>query len=622
MASTPARLSAAILLALTLITPSAHAGAAPAANTKPSTIPALRQWTGGTGSFTFGPGSRVVLGSTVLSSTANTFAADLKSLYGRDFTPVVGTPRPGDVYLALGGADPQEGYTLSITDRITITAPTDTGLFNGTRTVLQLLHQGTSVPQGSARDWPSYPQRGLMVDDGRKFFTLDWLIDQVRELAYLKMNYLHLHLSDNEGFRVESTSHPEVVSTEHLSKAEVRTLLAVAAAYHVTVVPEIDMPGHLRAVLNAHPDLRLTGADGSVSTDFIDLSKDGSYALLKDLITEYAELFPGPYFHIGADEYVGNYGNYPQVLAYAKQHYGANAVAKDTYLGFVNWADDLVRASGKTTRAWNDGLYGGSAVTVHPDVLVEFWYNYGLSPQQLVDGGHQIMNSSYTPTYYVLGRGKASPATTYEQWTPNLFQGNQSLTDPSHNLGEKVHVWCDFPDAETEAHVASGIRDLLRVVAQQTWGSAKPADGYSAFQDVIGLIGRNPAWPVGNLAANRPITVSSTETPDFPGYNAVDGDYATRWSSAYGDGEWITVDLGSVHAVSRVKLSWETAYGKAYQVQTSVDGTNWNTIYSTNAGRGGTEDLTGLTGSGRYVRMQGVTRATGWGYSLYEFEVY
>src|SRR2546423_6594639 len=108
-----------------------------------------------------------------------------------------------------------------------------------------------------------------MVDTGRKFFTPSWLLDHVKEVAYLKMNVLHLHLSDTFGFRLESSTHPEVVSADHMTKQQVRDLLALAARYHVTVVPEIDMPGHMDAILAAHPDLRLTSQSGGVNNGFI-----------------------------------------------------------------------------------------------------------------------------------------------------------------------------------------------------------------------------------------------------------------------------------------------------------------------------------------------------------------
>jgi hypothetical protein len=102
---------------------------------------------------------------------------------------------------------------------------------------------------------------------------------------------------------------------------------------------------------------------------------------------------------------------------------------------------------------------------------------------------------------------------------------------------------------------------------------------------------------------------------------AVDGNTGTRWSSAFSDPQWLQVDLGASHAISSVALNWEGAYGTAYQIQTSANGTTWTTIYSTTAGSGGNQTLN-VTGSGRYVRMYGTARSTQYGYSLWEFQVY
>ena len=123
------------------------------------------------------------------------------------------------------------------------------------------------------------------------------------------------------------------------------------------------------------------------------------------------------------------------------------------------------------------------------------------------------------------------------------------------------------------------------------------------------------------ISQGRPATASSTENASFPASNAVDGNTGTRWSSLYADPQWITVDLGSVRPVSRVRLQWEAAYGRAYQVQISNDNANWTNLSSTTTGDGGIDDLT-VAGTGRYVRVYGTARATQWGYSLFEFDVY
>ena len=129
------------------------------------------------------------------------------------------------------------------------------------------------------------------------------------------------------------------------------------------------------------------------------------------------------------------------------------------------------------------------------------------------------------------------------------------------------------------------------------------------------------ATPVVNLALNKSVTVSSVQS-GFPGNNAVDGNPGTRWASDWSDPQWIYVDLQGTYHVTEVKLNWEAAYGTTYQIQVSADAINWTTIYSTATGAGGLEDLTGLSGTGRYVRMYGAARGTVYGYSLWEFEVY
>ncbi|MCC5581317.1 discoidin domain-containing protein [Microtetraspora sp. AC03309] len=126
------------------------------------------------------------------------------------------------------------------------------------------------------------------------------------------------------------------------------------------------------------------------------------------------------------------------------------------------------------------------------------------------------------------------------------------------------------------------------------------------------------------LSQGKPATASSTESSSYAAAYAVDGNTtSTRWASAEGhDPEWLTIDLGATYAISRVKLYWEAAYAAAYQVQTSADGASWTTIHTTSQGDGGTDDRTGLSGSGRYVRVLGTARGTSYGYSLYEVQVY
>ncbi|GAA1844970.1 beta-1,3-glucanase family protein [Actinomadura bangladeshensis] len=129
------------------------------------------------------------------------------------------------------------------------------------------------------------------------------------------------------------------------------------------------------------------------------------------------------------------------------------------------------------------------------------------------------------------------------------------------------------------------------------------------------------ACGTSDAALNRPATASSTENASYPASAAVDGNAATRWSSAFSDPQWLQVDLGSAQDVCQVVLDWETAYGKAFQIQISDNATDWTAIYSTANATGGNQTLT-VTGNGRYIRLYGTTRATQWGYSLFGMAVH
>ncbi|KJL48830.1 Chondroitinase-B precursor [Microbacterium hydrocarbonoxydans] len=159
-------------------------------------------------------------------------------------------------------------------------------------------------------------------------------------------------------------------------------------------------------------------------------------------------------------------------------------------------------------------------------------------------------------------------------------------------------------------------------------GAAEIAPQPAALALPAGQTGPLTAAEVGPLAETlisqgRPATASSLETSSFPASAAVDGSSTTRWASQEGiDPQWITVDLGEGATVSRVLLNWEAAYASTYTVQISADGTNWTTLKDETAGDGGTDDITGLSGTGRYLRVYGTARGTSYGYSLYELQVY
>ncbi|MCQ0024022.1 family 20 glycosylhydrolase [Streptomyces somaliensis DSM 40738] len=483
--------------------PSRTAGASPSPtrsyplSTAPRTIPAVREHVPARGpGWRPGDGSGVVVarGGGALADEARLLAREL-GIEHRGESPA----RAGDIELALGGGGVSgvpESYTLTTRDgRVRITAPDEAGVFYGTRTVKQALRSGGVVPEGVVRDRPDRPQRGLMVDIARKHFTAAWLEDRIREMADLKLNQLGLHFSDDQAFRIESDSHPEVVSRRHLTKAEVRRLVALARSLHITVVPEIDSPGHLGAVLSAHPSLRLRDARGAVARGAIDIARPESARIVDELLREYAQLFPGRYFHVGADEYRALMtpdpeASYPRLAAEARDRYGPGARVRDLATDWLNDRAATVRAAGKQPKAWNDGILPGGAVTADERVEVEYWTGREIGarpPVEYLREGRKVVNVNDRYLYYVLGEPNQFTYPTgreiYASWTPLVLRGTQPVPArySGRILGGRLAVWCDFANAQTQDRVAAGIRMPLRALAQKVWDPRDPSLSWSEF---------------------------------------------------------------------------------------------------------------------------------------------
>ncbi len=468
---------------------------------RPRIIPGVQEWTDGNGSFIYANSGRIVLDpahASQLTGTAQVLQDDLRELKGPTHAIVngdVASLRAGDIYLSLGATDAElgdEGYKLTITDRIVISARKDNGAFYGTRTVLQLLKLSSSIASGTARDFPRYPLRALHVDNGRKFVTVKWLKDHIKELSYLKMNLFHWHLSDWNNFRLESSTHPEVVAAEHYTKAEVQEMLALAAKYRVIIMPEFEMPGHMGWLLHKHPDLRVIDVDGKVHNDILDLTKPKSYQYVSELLNEWLPLFPGPYFHLGTDESIVDYSKFPHYEAYAKANFGATANAKDVYFHFINWANDIVRSHGKTTWAWDDSKTGGSLYSLNKNIILDSWTN---AAQRELAEGFQLINCAQSSLYYVWYTDwEPMQSQLYETWAPHQWSyGNAGPLRPYHPglLGAKLALWFDKNQTE-EYSMSWGMMNSMRTVAQHTWASPKLAALYPEFKTISSALGRAP----------------------------------------------------------------------------------------------------------------------------------
>lgn len=468
-------------------------------STAPATVPAVTRHTPARGpGWKPGPGSRVVVapGRARLADEARLLARELGIPYaGED--PV----RRGDIELTDGTGAPSgpESYTIRTGgDRVLITGRDPAGVFYGTRTVKQALRSGGIVPEGEITDGPARPQRGLMIDIARKPFAAAWIEDRLREMADLKLNQLGLHFSDDQGFRIESTRHPEVVSADRLTKAEVRRILALAESLHITVIPEIDSPGHLGAVLKRHPELRLRDSAGRVVPGAIDIGNPASARLVDELLREYAGLFPGRYWHLGGDEYQAltrrnPEASFPSLAAKARAAYGPGGRVSDLATRWVNDRAAVVRALDRVPKAWNDGYFRGGEVSVAKDVEVEYWTGKEIGarpPEEYLAEGRRVVNLNDEYLYYVLGEPNDFTYPTgrriYEEWTPLTLRGTKPVPSryDSRILGARFAVWCDLSKAQTPAQVAQGIRLPLAALSQKIWNASPPPRNWQSFESL------------------------------------------------------------------------------------------------------------------------------------------
>ncbi|KJY42705.1 beta-N-acetylglucosaminidase [Streptomyces sp. NRRL B-1568] len=474
------------------------AAPAPVPQAEPRTVPSVRNWTGRPG-----PGWRPAPGARVVADPGGPLPHEAHSLADGLRLPFAPAPaHPGDVELALrpGQAGGPESYELATADRkVLITAPDEAGAFYGTRTVLQAVRTGGGLPEGVVRDAPDRPRRGLNIDIARKHFPADWIEARLREMADLKLNELGLHFSDDQGFRIQSDSHPEVVSPDHLTKDEIRRIVVLASSLHITVVPEIDSPGHLGAVLGPHPDLQLHDASGTVSRGAVDIGNPAAARIVDDLMREYAPLFPGPYWHLGADEYRAlmardPQASYPRLAQLARQKYGTRARVQDLATGWLNDRAAVVRSLGKRPRAWNDGFFRGGTVSPDKSIEVEYWTGKELGardPQEYLNEGRTLVNLNDEYLYYVLGEPNQFRYPTgeriYREWTPAVLRGTKAVpgpadrTGPARVVGGRLAIWCDRPTAQTPDQVAAGIRLPLAALAQKLWDPRPPRLAWAQF---------------------------------------------------------------------------------------------------------------------------------------------
>ncbi len=329
--------------------------------------PVLVTSTGGTFTLTTTTDIYVEPGTTELVGIGQYLASKLNPAtgYGMQVFTTRGAPARGNIYLTTAGADPalgEEGYQLTVTpDLVTLVAYRPAGLFRGIQTIRQLLppsiehatvHRGPwTMATGTVRDYPRFAWRGAMLDVARHFFSVADVKRYIDLIAYYKLNRLHLHLTDDQGWRIMIKSWPRLAthggSTQvgggrggYYTQAEYADIVAYAQHRYILVVPEIDMPGHTHAALASYAELNCDGVapplytGTAVAFSSLCLHKPITYTFVNDVIGEIAALTPGPYIHIGGDE--------------------APAPTPADYVNFIERVQTIVQSHGKQMIGWEE----------------------------------------------------------------------------------------------------------------------------------------------------------------------------------------------------------------------------------------------------------------------------
>ncbi|HTN36468.1 MAG TPA: family 20 glycosylhydrolase, partial [Arachidicoccus sp.] len=373
----------------------------------PFVIPALKEWQGQQGIFSLDPNARIVIDPTQkesLAALSEQLHQEIKVQNDLDLPVRIGKPGKGDILIRLSQSDTAlglEGYRLHIGENIELSAPHEPGLFWGTRTLLQLLEDTLKLPYGMARDYPSFAVRGLVLDVGRKFFTLDFLKDYVKLLSYYKLNDFQIHLSDNgfkkyfgdnwdstySAFRLENSTYPGLTAKDgHYTKQEFRDLQQLGRQYGVNIVPEIDVPAHALAFSKVIPEI----GSKKYGLDHLDLHNPKTDTVVQNVFREYLAgpnpVFSGQVVDIGTDEYAKADG--------------------EAFRGFTDRMIRFVQGYGKQVRLWGALTWakGNTPVQVK-GVTMNTWYNGYAEPTAMKKLGYNQISTPDGWLYIVPAAG-------------------------------------------------------------------------------------------------------------------------------------------------------------------------------------------------------------------------
>ncbi|MFF2013808.1 family 20 glycosylhydrolase [Streptomyces sp. NPDC058195] len=455
--------------------------------------PVHTAWAGGTG-----PRPRRVVGEGA-ETAARLLGLDTD---GRGVAPGAGAG--GRIELRLddrAGAGPEAYRLVSGTDGVTITAGGPAGLLHGVRTLAQL---GEAPPLGEIRDAPRYAYRGGMLDVSRHFFDVPQVLCYIDLLAAYKFNHLHLHLSDDQGWRIAVGALPRLAKVGgadgHYSAADFRRIVAHAAAHHITVVPEIDLPGHTNAALTAYPNLAVPGESGhlpytvqEVGLSQVDTGSQRVFEFVDTVVRELAALTPGPLLHVGGDE--------------------ALRIGAEDYARFMRRVGDIVRAHGKRPMAWDEAALAG------PDTVdvVQVWRPRGHGGAAVEEavlaaarGGARLVMSPADRVYLDMKYNGDTPLGT--DWAARIGLPDAYDWDPAGYLpglpdgaivGVEAPLWTET--LTTSAELQRMLLPRLPAVAEVAWSPQQDRDWADFARRVAShgrwWTGQGLAWtPVGEVA--------------------------------------------------------------------------------------------------------------------------
>ncbi|HXN52182.1 MAG TPA: family 20 glycosylhydrolase [Candidatus Acidoferrum sp.] len=374
-----------------------------------------------------------------------------------------------------------ESYTLSIAaDGAKIEAATPLGAMHGLQTILQLVEvstDGFTAPALTVQDKPRFPWRGLMIDVSRHFIPVDVLKRNLDGLEAVKMNVFHWHLSENQGFRVESKKFPKLHSLgsdgRYYAQDEIRDLIAYARDRGIRVVPEFDMPGHSTAWFVGHPELASGPGPYEIERKWgifdpaMDPTNEKTYKFLDELVAEMTRLFPDHYFHIGGDEVNGKqWDANPKIQEFKKSHNLATNEALQAY--FSERIQKIVSKHGKAVVGWDEVFIPG----VPKDIVIQSWRGQASLAQAAAQGYHGILSNGY---YLDLGWPAARHYAVDPASGPaaNLTPEQQQLI-----LGGESCMWSEYVNPE---NIDSRIWPRNAAIAERLWSPQNVTDVASMY---------------------------------------------------------------------------------------------------------------------------------------------